>query len=56
MVIDAQEKLSKYSDLAGTALQRDEVIGSALADQVFAVIDAIWLQDARLFKERGKGR
>ena len=33
---------------ASKALRRDEVMGTALADEVFALVDEIWLQDDRI--------
>jgi hypothetical protein len=47
-VIDAASRSIAESGLAGAALQRDAVIGTPLAAQVFAAIDAIHLQDKRL--------
>ena len=49
MVIDATERQIANSDLVQSALQREEVIGTPIADQVFALVDAIWLQDSRIF-------
>ena len=48
MVIDAPGRDVAASDLAGAALRRDQVLGTLLADQALAVIDAVWLQDKRL--------
>ena len=45
MVVDAEPMPS----LAAAALKRDEVIGTPLASQVFAMIDAAWEQDGRFF-------
>ena len=52
MVIDAAERQISEAKLASTALRRDEVIGTPLAAQVFAIADAIYLQDGRLFDYR----
>ena len=49
MVIDATERSIANSELAGSALRRDEVIGTPIADQMFALVDVIWLQDGRIF-------
>lgn len=49
MVIDATGRKNANSTLANTALCRDEIIGSPIAEQLFALVDAIWLQDARFF-------
>jgi hypothetical protein len=44
MVVDAEEKPS----LADKALKRGEIIGTPLAPQIFALIDAVFLQEKRL--------
>ena len=49
MVIDADQSNCGDGALAHSALRRDEVIGTPLAPQVFAIIDAIYIQDDRLF-------
>jgi hypothetical protein len=36
------------SKLYGRALKRDEVVGTPLAANVFALFDAVWLQDPRI--------
>lgn len=42
-VVDAPE-----TDLVGRGLRREEVIGSEFAQGLFAIYDAIWLQDPRV--------
>src|SRR4051794_2550733 len=49
MVIDAAERAATKGELARTALDRSEVVGTPLADQVFALVDAIYEQDGRFF-------
>ena len=49
MVIDAAGSPAAESDLATTALSRVDVVGTPLAQQVFAIVDAIYLQDDRFF-------
>ncbi len=49
MVIDADRSKRIGGEIADSGLRRDEVIGTPLAPHVFAVIDAIFLQDGRLF-------
>ena len=49
MVIDAMNRPIAGRGLAGRALGRSEVIGTPLAPQVFALVDAIYEQDARFF-------
>jgi hypothetical protein len=48
MVIDAGERSVGQSSLVGAALSRPDVIGTPLAAEVFALIDAISEQDDRL--------
>jgi hypothetical protein len=48
-VIDASERQIAASGLVKSALRRDEVIGTPLANQIFAIVDAIWIQDHRKF-------
>jgi hypothetical protein len=49
MVIDSTERSIAHGDLAAAALRRSDVIGSPVAEQVFAITDAIYLQDERFF-------
>ena len=56
MVVDAEGRLASAGDLAASALKRSEVIGTPLAPQVFALIDAICLGDQRLGELREWGR
>jgi hypothetical protein len=56
MVVDAQDRLTTGSDLVSTALKRSDVIGTTLAPQVFAVVDAIYMGDPRLNELREWGR
>jgi hypothetical protein len=39
---------SPKNELVGRGLARAEVIGTALAQQVFDIVDAIWLNDWRI--------
>ncbi len=48
MVIDALERPAAKSTLAKTALKRGQVIGTPLAAEIFAMVDAIWLHDGRI--------
>ncbi|MEN3950944.1 hypothetical protein [Iodidimonas sp. SYSU 1G8] len=52
MVVDAPGRRIAVSELAGSALTRSEVIGTPLASQVFALIDAVYMKDARLDEVR----
>lgn len=49
MVVDAIERPIANSPLVGSALRRQDVIGTPLAEQVFDLVDAIVLQDSRFF-------
>ena len=48
MVIDATERPVASSALVGSALTRSDVVGTPLAEQVFAIFDAVITQDRRL--------
>ncbi len=45
MVVDALDRATSGSPLVGTALKRSDVIGTSLAPQVFAVVDAVYMSD-----------
>lgn len=49
MVIDAGDRPTAKGELAQSALNRIDVIGTPLAEQVFALVDAIYEQDHRFF-------
>lgn len=53
MVVDAAGPDDAKAGLAATALRRDDVIGTPLAPQVFAIVDAVIMKDARLEELRG---
>jgi len=42
-----------YADLLGRSLLRAEVVGTPLASEVFALVDAIWLTDSRIAEVKG---
>ena len=49
MVIDAVGRPGATpGTLADSALRRDQVIGTPLAQEVFALLDAVWLNDERI--------
>ena len=48
MIIDATDRGISTSPMVGESLTRAEVIGTPLAKEVFAIVDAIWLQDERI--------
>ncbi len=47
-VVDSLHRPFASSDLVGTVLSRDEVVGTPLAQLAFEFIDAIWLHDERI--------
>jgi len=50
MVIDAETRDFAHSDLVGHALRRDQVVGAEIADETFAIADAILAQDPRILE------
>lgn len=46
MVVDAHNRATSGSPLVGTAFKRPDVIGTSLAPQVFAIVDAIYMSDS----------
>ena len=48
MVIDSEERPANDPELCGRTLERAEVIGTFLAEEVFQLVDIIWLQDSRI--------
>jgi hypothetical protein len=48
MLTDAAHRPAASSSLCGKALARAEVVGTPLAETVFEMVDAIWLQDRRI--------
>ena len=48
MVIDSGGRPVASNNLVGRSLARDDVIGTALAQIAFDIVDAIWLQDVRI--------
>ena len=53
MAVDAAARPVGSSPLVGHALRRDEVIGTAVAVEVFAICDLIYLDDPRIDELRG---
>jgi hypothetical protein len=54
MVIDAAGRPAAESELVGRALLRSEVIHQPVAQQAFAVVDAVLAQDQRVAELLGK--
>jgi hypothetical protein len=55
MIIDSTDRPAASSSLAGKGLARDEVLGTPLAQEAFAIVDAIWLGDTRIAEIVGAG-
>lgn len=53
MVVDAGDRLREVAELAGRALARHEVVGRPLAQQVFAIVDAVYMTEPGLDEIRG---
>jgi hypothetical protein len=52
-VIDGQGRPADDRSVCGRALRRVEVIGTPLATEVFALVDALWLTEPRMAEIRG---
>lgn len=48
MVVDRADGATGFAELAEHALKRDEVIGTPLAQQVFSIVDAVFMKDPRV--------
>ena len=48
MVVDAESRFARKSELCGRAMRRAEVVGTPLAPEVFSLLDAVWLDDSRV--------
>jgi hypothetical protein len=46
MVVDAIDRVTSGSSLASKALLRSDVIGTALAAELFAIVDAVYMSDS----------
>jgi hypothetical protein len=51
-VIDISERNVGKSSLVSTGMNRDSVIGTPLADHVFAICDLVYLEDSRISELR----
>lgn len=52
MVVGGKGRPGDNRDLCDRALERDEVIGTPLAQEAFALIDALWLTEPRIAEIR----
>src|SRR5689334_19689163 len=48
MVVDANQTPMATHPLAGRSLTREDVVGTPLAQEVFDLVDAIWLNDGNI--------
>ena len=53
MVVDATDRPTTRGPLAARPLLRDEVVDTPFAKRVYAMVDALWLQDARIREVSG---
>lgn len=53
-VVDAGEKRIADRAVIGKFLLRDDVVGQPIADEIFQIVDAIWLQDLRIAELAGE--
>ena len=49
-LVDAKDRPVGDGSLAERILARSDVVGTPLADSVFDLVDAIWLQDKRILR------
>lgn len=52
MVTNARSRLPAKQEVCGRAMERAEIVGTPLAQEVFALLDALWLSDPRLAEVR----
>jgi hypothetical protein len=48
MVVDAESRFERKSELCGRAIRRAEVVGMPFASEVFSLLDGVWLHDPRV--------
>jgi len=48
MVVDAESRFERKSELCGRAMLRAEIVGTPFAPEVFALLDGVWLGDPRI--------
>ena len=48
MVIDGEGRYAGKSELCGRAMLRAEVVGTPFAQEVFSLLDSVWLADPRI--------
>ena len=48
MVIDGDERFAGKRELCGRAIRRAEVVGTPFAQEVFSLLDGLWLTDPRI--------
>ncbi|WP_295640319.1 hypothetical protein [uncultured Methylibium sp.] len=52
MVIDGESRHAATSELCGRAMRRAEVVGTPFAQEVFSLLDGLWLTDPRISEIR----
>ncbi len=53
MVASGKGRRADDPGLCGRALERTEVIGTPLANEVFSLVDSLWLTEPRIEEIRG---
>ena len=54
IVVDASDTPMAENPVASRSLRRDEVIGTPLAQEVFDMVDLVWLNDGRIAEITGR--
>jgi hypothetical protein len=52
MVVDGESRLAGKSKICGRAMKRADVVGSPFSQEVFALLDGLWLSDPRIAEVR----
>lgn len=48
MVVDGEGRRADDRSICKRAMKRVEVVGTALADEAFALVDSLWLSEPRI--------
>lgn len=48
MVVSGKGRRADDRSLCGRALEREDVIGTLLANEVFSLVDSLWLTEPRI--------
>ena len=54
MLLDARDRWSEHrAGIASTTLARTDIEATPVADEVYAIVDAVWMRDGRIDEIRG---